>query len=514
MYGTSLFICILAPYYCTFSKFHGSNYLTCQRGRGNPRWQMGSSTSSPHLLGWCLLCCDFLVVNTLSRPLKNFIREQRQRSQKNIGNQGKLKSDKVNGSDYTNGAHPHNMQLQVREQPKSVNTNENEWGPELTRLFSGLTAMSNNSDKGHVPNGSSNGLKAGESSSDDPSDYSIDSPLVARAQSFTVSERSQTNVRPPPRPTLNGSPSYSDSVPTIKSTAPPISPSKPASSVRRASGPADISPYLSRKSELPVSAKTLQHLQLLENVADESARMALILAARAAMVKQVATPNAATPFPISPQVQSMSRDLFSSVSHPPGVAGLAPRLPTEDLGAYPTYPNPYHLRSRTSQAFNRPTMHNPTGSLSMHQNHLLAVINGARTAPLTSNYPINQQVIQQPLFNVGMPALPLPNPVPYPSSSLHAHGPLPPPNFVQPASSPVPFLVNPLTFSHNPFAPVYHPMVLAPNPLSAPTSNRLASPPIVPPANPNINANLISGVNTISPPVPNPLLSILNDRPT
>jgi hypothetical protein len=31
-------------YHYVFSKFHGSNYRTCQRGRGNPRCQMGSST--------------------------------------------------------------------------------------------------------------------------------------------------------------------------------------------------------------------------------------------------------------------------------------------------------------------------------------------------------------------------------------------------------------------------------------------------------------------------------------
>lgn len=156
---------------------------------------------------------------------------------------------------------------------------------------------------------------------------------------------------------------------------------------------------------MPVSAKTLQHLQLLESIADESARMAPGLTAKAA------TARAQSPFtsPASGPPQLGSYDPGAYPLMHPGLSSSAAGFHAHPLSGLPyNYQDPMQMRSRTSQAFHRPPMHAPTGSMSMNQNNLLAVINGARGGPLPPTYNMNlpfppQQVPQYP--SVGYPPL-------------------------------------------------------------------------------------------------------------
>ncbi len=127
--------------------------------------------------------------------------------------------------------------------------------------------------------------------------------------------------------------------PTLSpSTGQPLaSPISPTS--RRSSSTADISPYLSRATAIPTSAKRLQQLSLLESVANESEQLAPIIAARAAMVSRgpggVQYPL--PPPPVQPPTGPGNlRDvgiLYSSMYPLPSAsaAGFHPRPPLEQL---------------------------------------------------------------------------------------------------------------------------------------------------------------------------------------
>lgn len=382
----------------------------------------------------------------------------------------------------------------------SSHVRENELGPELARLFSGLTALS------HRTNGSN--MKAADSSSDDPSDSSLDSPVVARERQSSespssfrqstalVSSTATASSLPPstPSPMTGVKSSQTELRPLLnQDRSSSTSPTRPTIATRKTSATADISPYLSNKSELSVSTKTLQHLKLLETVADESARMAPILTARAAMVRQAVIPNNPSHVPPHP--------LYSTVQPP----NAYPLLQPVEGSTHP-YPDPFLLRSRTSQSFNRPTMHNPTGSMSVHQNHLLAVINGARSVPVTPNYPMSQQFLQhhpQPTYNPFMSVIHPPSAVSgLQSTTSYPYALPPPPNPLLPASSPVSLTAIPHTYSHTQSTAPFIPL---------PDSTQ---PGLVPHPNVYANSTLTPGVSVgASAPVVNPLLSVLNGRP-
>lgn len=196
-------------------------------------------------------------------------------------------------------------------------------------------------------------------------------------------------------------------------TATPLTGTSPTFSTsqasRRVSSTADISPYLSRAAEIPTSAKRLQQLSLLESVADESARMAPIIAARAAMASRGPIPNGypQPPSSVPPHLLSNPCDLgnlYSSYHPGPIPANVQPHYSSDAL-------DPFQVRSRTSQAFHRSPTHNPTGSVSMNQNHLLAAINGSRLGPVSPNFQAGPQLMQQQqqqqrppqVYNVGPP---------------------------------------------------------------------------------------------------------------
>jgi len=350
-------------------------------------------------------------------------------------------------------------------------------------------------------------MKAADSSSDDPSDSSLDSPVVSRARQSSESSSSFRQSTVPASSTATASslpPSTPSPMTGVKSSQIELrplnqdgstSPNRPINATRKASATADISPYLSNKSEISVSTKTLQHLKLLETVADESARMAPILAARAAMVRQAMVPNVPT---LSINSSHVPSHLLYSTVQPPNSAVFPPAE-----GSTHPYPDPFSLRSRTSQSFNRPTMHNPTGSMSVHQNHLLAVINGARSVPVTPNHPMNQQFLQhhsQPMSNPVMSVIHPPSAVSGLQSTTSSYPyMLPPPSNLVLPSSPISPTAIPHTYSQTQSTgPVFIPL---------PDSTQPGIPPVW-------NSTLTPGVNVVaSAPVVNPLLSVLNGRP-
>lgn len=202
-------------------------------------------------------------------------------------------------------------------------------------------------------------------------------------------------------------------------------PTSPLHSARRSST-ADISPYLSRAVEVPSSAKRLKQLSLLESVADESARMAPLIAARAAMASRGPAPNSyPQPSPsVPPQPIAMQHGMHGI---PSVFSGPAYKFPNQ-------YPNQmlehdhYQLRSRTSQAIHRGPAHNVTGSVNIKQNQLLNTLNNARGIPMDASFPPLHQprpmmdpsqfhlppphMIQQPPLSTGPTNLSFPNPHP------------------------------------------------------------------------------------------------------
>jgi mRNA-decapping enzyme subunit 2 len=473
----------------------------------------------------------FYLISPFIGPLKNFINEKRHRNGRRSGKQKKGQQSHTTTPPQTNGVQTYSQNGDLHQQPtlqhEAALTNHqgvqsgggDDLGPELSRLFSGLTALSNKSVNGHATNGRTAEHMA-DATSDEPSDSSADSPVTTRpepsrqaavvvALAANVASHhpvSQPRSRPPAlqskpsRPTLGPSPTQGvDTQSTLRASTPAAAATTMPTSPRRPSATADISPYLSKSNALPVSAKTLQHLQLLETVADESARMAPILAARSAMASRGPAPNAVLHTNVPPGVSAPNpHELLYSSIHPglsASAAGFHPR-PLNDGPGY-RYPDPFQMRSHTSQAFHRPMMHNSTGSMSMSQNHLLAVINGARAGPISPNYaPTSPQLFHQqaqPPFMNG-PA-PFTAPMPYiPSTS--------PPNGFAPHPSSIP----PAPLSHPPPNPQAHLHLLGQLPTGPPMPQlRLQA---------NTNPGIIPGMNSAPPPVHNPLLSILNGRST
>lgn len=143
----------------------------------------------------------------------------------------------------------------------------------------------------------------------------------------------------------------------------------------------DVSPYLSRAIEVPTSAKRLQQLALLESVADESARMTPVLAARA-VVPQMRYP---IPSPSDPPQPMSMHNLNPSLPYNQPPAHFEVNGPFKPLNPSSGHVNinhdPFQVRARTSQAFHRNPMQPYPGSMSMNQSQLLNIMNGAGPSP-------------------------------------------------------------------------------------------------------------------------------------
>jgi mRNA-decapping enzyme subunit 2 len=147
----------------------------------------------------------------------------------------------------------------------------------------------------------------------------------------------------------------------------------PRSTYRRTSSIADISPYLSRPTEVPASAKTLKQIALLEAVADESARM-------------ISSTHREPPSDLHHTRQSFRHSMTPGVVPPPSLMPIS-RTPLPPDSSY----EPYHIRPRTSHAFHA-IPPNPQGSA---QNQLLSLMNSPRAA---SQVPHFYPPVQHPSF--------------------------------------------------------------------------------------------------------------------
>ena len=174
----------------------------------------------------------------------------------------------------------------------------------------------------------------------------------------------------------------------------------PPSQPRRATSTADIIPYLTRAADdVPISATRLKQLSLLETVADESARMSSAIAARAA------TNPIVNGYPHPPQSVPPQSTMLGNTRDPGLIySSDHSRVPSQALGSQPIYNalennfrgQPDVSQFRSSQSIHRNLTHNPTGSINMHQSHLLATLNGSRTPPL------NPSQYGPPTHNVSM----------------------------------------------------------------------------------------------------------------
>ncbi|KAF9478521.1 DCP2-domain-containing protein [Pholiota conissans] len=228
----------------------------------------------------------------------------------------------------------------------------------------------------------------------------VDGPSRHADQGISNTMRSRTPSSSPP--VVIASPTSvvpSRKAPTTSYTDSPsfIFPTSPTS--RRSSSTVDISPYLARTTVVPTSAKRLQQLSLLESVANESEKLAPIIAARAAMVSRGTVVDPHSPSSIhQPIIQNNPRDdgiLYSSI-HPAPPSSAASFHPRQPMGNFRTeYHDPLQVRSRTSQAFHRPSMHNPTGSVNINHNQLLATINNAHGGPISPGYQMSAQLIHE-----------------------------------------------------------------------------------------------------------------------
>jgi mRNA-decapping enzyme subunit 2 len=208
---------------------------------------------------------------------------------------------------------------------------------------------------------------------------------------MSPSSHPETSQRPSPSGLLSGDPDPSSS--TLSSSPHSLtSPSSYTPSSRRTSSTADISPYLSRPTEIPTLGKRLKQLALLERVADESMRMAPRLDHRPLPFGAHANPPNGAPQLCPPPHSVITRGAGVSgprVSDPSmELMGYGQALTSDRTHMFDSRPFPHHfeiqddpfqVRPRTSQALHRsPGMFSPTASLgrqSMNQHRLLSMIN-------------------------------------------------------------------------------------------------------------------------------------------
>lgn len=335
-----------------------------------------------------------------------------------------------------------NSTLRVEDNRSETNMSQVEMDPHVARLLGSLALSAAAASESYANEKSTKAAgdeaKSIVSSSATNSDSSDDSPFISHAhgvdqssslpsqvsQQMDVSSLAQSihdhsTLDPPrshktsstltvrPKLSLNGITHMEENLSAVnngRSVYPTSVLGSPSTlATRRATSTADISPYLTRAADVPISATRLKQLSLLETVADESARMSTAIAARAAMTSTNPVVNGyplpSMSVPPQPMVLGNLRD--------PGVIYSSdhPRVPSHAHGSQPVY-NPsennfhgehdaFQVRSRTSQSFHRTLMHNPTGSINIQQNHLLAAMNGSRASSMDPSHPYSPQFMQQ-----------------------------------------------------------------------------------------------------------------------
>ncbi|KAF5370200.1 hypothetical protein D9615_010090 [Tricholomella constricta] len=241
----------------------------------------------------------------------------------------------------------------------------------------------------------------------------------------------------------------------------------------------DISPHISPPivSSLPANDRTKQHIALLEAVSAESARLMQAYKTAAAngvpvnvtdnfkhplppaptssITPYIAgqtnvdapfkySPHDLTPVPamVPPQIRQDHRVLYTS--GPSQSSGLEHAPVAQNATFGPMY-NPFQVRPRTSLAYHRGPMNpNPSGSASMNQTQLLALMNGPLSNPplpygvhapprntRSPLPPFNAPVLQRPRLPFHPPQF-IPTQIPgsftsVPTSSLHMPLQAPPP---------------------------------------------------------------------------------------
>lgn len=233
-----------------------------------------------------------------------------------------------------------------------------------------------------------------------------------------------------------------------------------ALSRRSSASTADISPYLSKPTELPSSGKHLRQLALLETVANESARMTPVLGHRASQVFAAGRQSPAIPFHIVPPPTNVGNSFppyGNGVLYPsprtPGfpVMNRSPYMPPVAPTPYlPASANPspyipaamadYHERPRTSNGMRPLHQYNPLAGnrVSMDQGQLY---NMMMSRPRAMVPPMPYSGYNQPPAPAFLPPVPTSDQRPSPYGALDyttspafaAPAPQPPPAFGGPS---------------------------------------------------------------------------------
>jgi mRNA-decapping enzyme subunit 2 len=219
-----------------------------------------------------------------------------------------------------------------------------------------------------------------------------------------------------------------------KSAAPVLpSTSNPGSAASKRTSGADISPYMSRAAEQPVTGKRLRQLALLESVVDESSRRTPILGQQTAQPTSVVGHSSAfSQFPAPPPLPPssvppysnfptfMPDNNLSSMYQQHTLADPRPQMIYQTLPRIPVVPGTpmqdeaFVVRPRTSNTFRPippPSSRQFGARASMSQAQLLGILsNGpAPSAPLpgarASMFAAGSEMHGIPLPILGMPAM-------------------------------------------------------------------------------------------------------------
>jgi mRNA-decapping enzyme subunit 2 len=247
-------------------------------------------------------------------------------------------------------------------------------------------------------------------------------------QNIIPSDKSEATPTPfddstnPPSATLSAA-----SISTASSSPPSALARKQTLSSRRSSSIADISPYLSRPTEVPTSGKRLKQLALLESVADESSKMTPTLMNRD--LPSIHDPSVSVPPPPTCGAQVDFRspyDPFIGVSGPSLNAIRGANTAAMHASYHPAMADPFQVRPRSNQLEQYDPAYSVgfSGCSSMYQNQLLSLL--ARPPQVTSPTGFSGGPLHAPFprsSTLGYPATPFHSVAPsniFPSVNPHS----------------------------------------------------------------------------------------------
>ncbi|KDQ63535.1 hypothetical protein JAAARDRAFT_29551 [Jaapia argillacea MUCL 33604] len=289
-----------------------------------------------------------------------------------------------------------------------------------------------------------------------PPSVKLGQPTGSSPKSTSENFPPASSVRPsqptPAPSTRNQRSTPLDSLPIPPSTSPSAaeaaSTARPSVSRKGSSATADISPYLSKPTELPVSGKRLKQLALLESVADESARMTPVLGQRFLPLnasfgnmsmdpRSGGYPGPCMSVPPPPMTSfngglGDSRVIYSSNPNIGYLPGPSARMPAPMHVPPPVppssvYDDPFQVRPRTSAAFHPSHLGHGNPRMSMNERQLLTLLSGPPFYAPAPSAPSNPTGFARSMHPSAIPPPPQFPSMDHPPQMPMSHvGPMPP----------------------------------------------------------------------------------------